>query len=152
MAHTLPVPIVGVSTDPDLVVEHGLLTSAYEGPTGVVGVMLEACREVGMPAMSLWAATPHYLAANPNPKAMLALLTKASSVLDIEVDTAELAKVADEFEGRVNEAMAENDEFVSYVSRLESESDAAMGADIDPGDSARLISEIESFLRQREEA
>ena len=37
--------------------------------------MMEACREVGLPTLSLWAATPHYLAANPNPKAMLVRLT-----------------------------------------------------------------------------
>ena len=37
------------------------------GRPGIIGVMLEACREVGIPAISLWAATPHYLAANPNP-------------------------------------------------------------------------------------
>src|SRR3990172_5062824 len=68
VAHTLPVPIIGVATDPTLVERHALLTSRYEGPTGIVGVMLEACREVGIPAISLWAAAPHYLAANPNPK------------------------------------------------------------------------------------
>ena len=70
VAHTVPVPIIGVATDPKLVERYGLQTSRYQGPTGVVGVMLEACREIGMPAISLWAATPHYLASNPNPKAM----------------------------------------------------------------------------------
>jgi proteasome assembly chaperone (PAC2) family protein len=146
VAHTLPVPIVGVATDPALVERHDLLTSRYEGPTGIVGVMLEACREIGIPAVSLWAATPHYLAANPSPKAMLALLVKAQEVLDVSVDTTELEMASKEFERRIDEAMADNAEFTGYVERLEKEAD---GRPIDPGEGTELISEIEDFLRER---
>lgn len=149
VAHTVPVPVVGVATDPGLIDRHHLLTSHYEGPTGIVGVMLEACREMGIPAVSLWAATPHYLAANANPKVMLALLEKAAAVMAVEVDTAELAKVAGEFEGRVNEAMARSQEFADYVRRLEEQAGSA--TPVDPtvaGD--QLVSEIEDFLRDRD--
>lgn len=148
VAHTRPVPIVGVATDPSLVEHHGLMTSSYEGATGIVGVMLEACREVGIPALSLWAATPHYLAANPNPKAMLALLSTASRVMDVPIDTAELERVADEFQERVDEAMAENEDFGGYVRRLEQEV-PENGPPIDPSRSDHLISEIEHFLKER---
>jgi len=147
VAHTRPVPLIGVATDPELVERHGLIASRYEGPTGVVGVMLEACREAGIPALSMWAAIPHYLASNPNPKAMLALLDRASEVLDVPIDTSELQAVAAEFEQRVDEAMADNADFVGYVRRLEDQG----GADtpIDPGNSAQMISEIEDFLKER---
>lgn len=144
VAHTRPVPIVGVATDPALVESHGLLASSYEGPTGIVGVMLEACREVGIPALSLWAATPHYLAANPNPKAMAALLGVARRVLELDLDLGEVEQAAADFDARVEEAMSENDEFVEYVRRLEEE-----GTKIDPSRSAQMISEIEDFLRGR---
>ena len=147
VAHTRPVPVVGVATDPALVSHHGLTPSRYQGPTGIVGVMLEACREVGIPAVSLWAAAPHYLAANPNPKAMLALLTKARDVLRVDFDTTELEVAADEFEQRVDEAMGENQEFVDYVRRLEDEA-PQMGS-LDPDDTGELITEIEDFLRDR---
>jgi proteasome assembly chaperone (PAC2) family protein len=147
VAHTLPVPIIGVATDPALVERHGLLTSRYEGPTGIVGVMLEACREVGIPAISLWAATPHYLAANPNPKAMHALLRTARRILEVDLDLDELEQTATDFETRVDEAMADNEEFVGYVRRLEEEGDAA--SVIDPTRSAQMITEIEDFLRER---
>ncbi|HEX5631179.1 MAG TPA: PAC2 family protein [Acidimicrobiia bacterium] len=146
VAHTLPVPIVGVATDPALIAKHGLLTSRYEGPTGIVGVMLEACREVGIPAISLWAAAPHYLAANPNPKAMLALLSTARRVMGIDLDLTEIERMSEEFVTRVDEAMAGNDEFVAYVNRLEAE---GTEAPIDPNSSARMIMEIEEFLRER---
>jgi proteasome assembly chaperone (PAC2) family protein len=148
VAHTLPVPIIGVATDPALVERHGLLTSRYEGPTGIVGVMLEACREVGIPALSLWAAVPHYLAANPNPKAMSALLRTARRVLEVDLDLEEMDRMAADFETRVDEAMADNAEFVGYVRRLEEEGDAASA--IDPARSAQMIDEIEDFLRGRQ--
>jgi len=150
VAHTVPVPLIGVGTDPDLVTRHDLTTSNYEGPTGVVGVMLEACREMGLPTLSLWAAVPHYLAANPNPKAMLALLEGAAGILEFEIDTAELTQVATEFAGRVDEAMAENDAFMSYVRRLETQSGTPITA-VRPGDGDQLITEIEQFLRNRDD-
>jgi proteasome assembly chaperone (PAC2) family protein len=152
VAHTVPVPLIGVATDPALVTRHALATSDYQGPTGIVGVTLEACRELGVPALSLWAAVPHYLAANPNPKAMLALLHKSAEVLEISIDATELDKVAHEFDGRVDEALQENEDFISYVKQLEEESESPrsrLGA-IDPGDGDMLISEIEKFLRDRE--
>jgi proteasome assembly chaperone (PAC2) family protein len=147
VAHTVPVPIIGVATDPKLVERYGLQTSRYQGPTGIVGVMLEACREIGMPAISLWAATPHYLAANPNPKAMLALLKTAQEVLDLDLDTTELKVASAEFQTKVDEAMAENEDFVGYVRRLEEESPDI--SSIDASNSGELISEIEDFLKDR---
>jgi len=147
VAHTVPVPIIGVANDPDLVLQYGLRTSRYEGPTGIVGVMLEACREIGIPAVSLWAAAPHYLAANPNPMAMLALLTKAQEVLEFDLDTTELEVAASEFQARVDEAMAENEDFTGYIQRLE-EGSAEMSS-IDPSSAVALITEIEDFLKER---
>jgi proteasome assembly chaperone (PAC2) family protein len=147
VAHTQPVPIIGVATHPDLLIEHGLTPSSYEGPTGIVGVMLEACREVGIPAISLWAATPHYLAANPNPKAMLALLTKAASVAGVDLDTSELAEAATEFDTRVDAALAQHEDFADYVRRLEEE---AVLEPMEPNLAGGvLVTEIEEFLRER---
>jgi len=147
--HTLPLPIIGVSTIPDEVKANGLIASRYQGPTGIVGVVLEACREEGMPALSMWGATPHYLSANPNPMAMLALLTKASQVLDLPVDTTELSKVAGEFASRVDSAMQQSNELSEYVRRLEKDtqegkSEPARELDFD---SAQLVKEVEQFLR-----
>jgi proteasome assembly chaperone (PAC2) family protein len=149
VAHTVPVPLIGAATDPTLLAAHHLTPSAYEGPTGIIAVFLEACREVGVPALSLWAAVPHYLAANPNPRAMVALLDKASAVLEVNFDTTELAKVAEEFKERVDAAMAENDTFQAYVRRLEAESQSEVRPGLDPRAGDRLISEIEEFLRHR---
>src|SRR3954454_9192580 len=61
--HTHPVPITGLSSDDALVHRLGLQQSAYEGPTGIVGVLHSACQEAGVPSASLWASVPHYVAA-----------------------------------------------------------------------------------------
>jgi proteasome assembly chaperone (PAC2) family protein len=152
--HTRAVPIIGSATDRDLVLAHGLPTSSYEGPTGIVGVLLEACREVGMPAISLWAATPHYLAANPNPKAMLALLDAAADVMHFGFDRSELTTIVSEFTERVEAAVRNSGEFAEYVSELEDDEspEAAEGsaaARIDPALTHELVDEIEDFLRDQ---
>lgn len=148
--HTAPVPLTGVSTVPGLVEVLDLNPSHYEGPTGIVGVTLEAFREVGTPTVNVWAAVPHYLAANPNPMAMLALLGKAGEALGIGIDTSELAKVADEFRRRVDDAMRQSGDLQSYVQRIERQATAAGPGLIDPTETASLITEIEQFLRDRD--
>ena len=145
VAHTQQVPVIGVATDPAMVIRNGLLTSSYEGPTGIVGVVVEACREAGIPALALWAATPHYLAANPNPKAMLALATRATSILGITVDFTELETVTDEYLGRVNAALESSDEFSEYVTQLEQIEPTA--DTLDAGAAEGLVTEIEDYLR-----
>lgn len=143
VAHTLPVPIIGVATDPAVIERHRLLTSDYEGPTGITGVLNLACAEAGMDSVSLWAATPHYLAANDNPKAMLALLNKAALVAGITIDATELAVEAGEFDSRVNQAMDTSDDLSTYVHRLEEGSSEA----VHPQVADQLVDEIERFLK-----
>jgi proteasome assembly chaperone (PAC2) family protein len=147
--HRRPVPIVGGGTSPRLLFDHGLPPSSYEGPTGIIGVLQEACREVGLPAVSLWAATPHYLAANPNPKAMLALLDRAASVAGFSVDRHELEAITSEFDERVEEALADSDDLAEYVTELEDEAERNPAARIDPALSNELVTEIEDFLKDR---
>ncbi|HSF84658.1 MAG TPA: PAC2 family protein [Acidimicrobiia bacterium] len=150
VAHTRPVPVAGVATDPALIDRHGLSRSSYEGPTGIIGVLQEACREVGLPAMSLWAATPHYLAANANPKAMLALAERAQAILELPTDLADLRSAADEFETRVADALDASDELAEYVTELEETDEEEPVSEFDPGLTDDLVQEIESFLRDQE--
>ncbi|HEY5578686.1 MAG TPA: PAC2 family protein [Acidimicrobiia bacterium] len=144
VAHTLPVPIFGVATDTDLIERHGLLVSDYQGPTGIVGTLHDKARRGGIPALSLWAAVPHYLAANHNPKVSYALLEKASEVLDLDLDLSDLEHEVENFERRVNEAMKESEDLLTYIRQLEVEgSQPAMN----PQSTDELITEIEQFLK-----
>jgi len=146
VAHTRPVPVIGVATDPALVDRHRLLHSTYEGPTGILAVLQEACREVGLPAISLWAAAPHYLASNPNPKASLALASKTAEILGLDLDMTPLRSTADEFEREVAAAMEASGDLAEYVAGLESDHNTGIDV-IDRHAEAALVDEIESFLK-----
>ncbi|MEJ7695150.1 MAG: PAC2 family protein [Candidatus Limnocylindrales bacterium] len=83
--HTRPVPVSGSSYDAASAERYGLETSRYEGPTGITGVFQQACVQAGLPAISFWAAVPHYVSQPPSPKATLALLHRVEEVLDVPV-------------------------------------------------------------------
>jgi len=142
VTHSGPVPITGVATDPSHLEGLDLAPTDYEGPTGIVAVLGEACREAGIPAASIWAATPHYLAANPNPMAMRALLLHAGRIAGFDGDSAELREMENEFIVRVDEAVAESDDLAEYVKEI-----SEHRRSIDPGRSDELVDEIERFLK-----
>src|SRR5882672_2520151 len=96
--HSRPVHITGLASDDGLVERVGLTGSDYEGPTGIVGVLQAACQDAGLPAASLWASVPHYVAAAPNPKAALALVRKLEGLVGVTVDAMELEQAAGDYE------------------------------------------------------
>ncbi|MEN8234434.1 MAG: PAC2 family protein [Actinomycetota bacterium] len=142
VTHSTPVPLSGVATDPDYLNGTDLSPTDYEGPTGIVAVLGEACKEVGIPAASVWAATPHYLAANPNPMAMRALLRKAGQIAGFEGDSDDLRRLEATFILQVNEAVAESDDLSEYVREVTEE-----GRKMDPDRTGELVDEIEQFLK-----
>ena len=119
VAHTRPVPITGLASDPDLVERLGISRSSYEGPTGIVGVLHDACRRHGIRSASLWAAVPHYVAAVPNPKAALALLRRLEGLTGIAIEASELEDSAERFNEQVDQAVSANPEIEELVSNLE---------------------------------
>ena len=148
--HTRPVPITGLATDPDLVERLNLQRSSYEGPTGIVGIVLDACRRRGLTSASLWAAVPHYVAAVPNPKAAHALLRRLEQFTGIAIEASELEDAMDRFETQVDRAVASNPEIEELVRRLESEQDDAPELDTGEMPSGDTIArDFQRFLRQR---
>src|SRR5918997_3808863 len=81
--HSRPVSVTGIASDEGLVDRLGLSASRYEGPTGIVGCLQSAASDAGLPAASLWAAVPHYVAVVPNPKGALALLRKLETLVGV---------------------------------------------------------------------
>jgi proteasome assembly chaperone (PAC2) family protein len=150
--HTRPSPVTGAATDPHLVDELGLQLSQYEGPTGIVGVLLDSCRRAGIPSVSLWAAVPHYVQLAPSPPAAKALCERLSGVLSAEIDVSELAEASDEYVDQVSQAVASDADTASYVEELEQRADSLDwledSGDLPSGDA--LAAEITRFLRERE--
>ena len=149
--HSRPVGVTAFATDEALVDRLALDPPTYEGPTGIVGVLHEACEQAGMPSASLWAAVPHYVAVVPNPKGALALLRRLESLVGITVDAAELEDAAGEYERQVSRAVEMDPEVQAFVEKLERTADEEEGrpdpSKLPSGDV--LAREFQRFLRQR---
>src|SRR5215470_6014900 len=148
--HTRPAPVTGSATDSELVERLGLSASRYEGPTGIVGVLHDACGQSGIPSASLWAAVPHYVSLTPSPKGALALCERLSALIGVEVEADELEEAAQNYEEQVSEAVATDEETASYVDELERRADQLEETtDLPSGDA--LAAELTRFLREREQ-
>jgi proteasome assembly chaperone (PAC2) family protein len=149
--HSRPVGVTAYASDPTLVERLSLQAPTYEGPTGIVGVLQTACAEAGMPAASLWAAVPHYVAVAPNPKGALAILRRLESLVGVTVDASDLESAAVDYERQVTRAVELDPEVQAFVERLERAADAEEGptdlSQIPSGDV--LAREFQRFLRQR---
>lgn len=150
--HTRPVRVSGTATDPELVAELGFSRSRYEGPTGILSVLLAGCQDAGIRAASLWATTPHYLRETPSPKAALALVRRVSDLLTFPVDTTELEIAAEAYERQVDDMLAGEEDVADYVRRLEEDGPEEIFDD-DPTFEVpspdALAAEVERFLRDQ---
>lgn len=149
VSHTLPVPITGLASDEELVEELDLQRSNYEGPTGIVGVVHDCCRQVGMSSASLWAAVPHYIAAVPNPKAALALLRRLEGLTGIAVDATELEEETASYEEQIDRAIAANPEIEELVDRIEAEQSEQLQSPEDLPSADSIARDFQQFLRQQ---
>jgi proteasome assembly chaperone (PAC2) family protein len=147
--HTRPAPVTGAGSDPELVERLGLQASRYEGPTGIVGVLHDACRQAGIPSVSFWAAVPHYVSLAPSPRAALALCDRLSALLEMPIDVAELEAMVEGYTSHVTEAVSSDEDAVAYVDELEQRVDLIEEHDVPSGES--IAAELTRFLREREE-
>ncbi len=150
--HTRPVPVTGTAYSSEAAERFKLQTSRYEGPTGITGVLQDAFVRAGIPAVSFWAAIPHYVSNPPNPKATVALLRRVEDVLDLEVPLGELPLLAEEWEQTVTDMIEDDEEIAEYVRTLEERGDAEAEEDISEViakiDGDALAAEFERYLRR----
>jgi proteasome assembly chaperone (PAC2) family protein len=156
--HTRRTQIIGTATDADLIDRFDLERSRYEGPTGIVGVLHDALSKGGLPTASLWAAVPGYAAQLPSPRATFALLDRLCSMMGTPAPVAVVAAQIADYDAKVAALIADDDDLVTYVSRLEDMVDEmADEADdeyddtnIGESDPEQLADEVEQFLRNRD--
>ncbi len=144
--HTRPVELTGSATDAELRDRVPIAPSTYEGPTGIVGALHEACRTAGLPSVSLWAPVPHYAAAPPNPPATAALLEGLGRVAGLAVDVRAFHAATVEWIEEIDAALDDHDDLRDYVRGLETRADEARDANLPTGD--ELAEELERFLRR----
>jgi predicted ATP-grasp superfamily ATP-dependent carboligase len=144
--HTRPVPVTASASDPSLAANLRASASDYKGPTGIVGVLQHACAEAAIPAVSLWAAVPHYVAQAPSPKATLALLRGIEDVLDASLPLGDLPQEARAWERGVDELAEQDSEVAEYVRTLEEAKDAT---ELPEASGDAIAAEFERYLRRR---
>jgi proteasome assembly chaperone (PAC2) family protein len=149
--HTRPTAVTGLASDDTLVRRMGLERSNYEGPTGIVGVVHDACARAALPSVSLWASVPHYIAAAPNPKAALELVRRVEGLVGVAVDAAELERASEEYERQVSAAVASDPDVRAFVEQLEETADEYEDGPPAPHiPSADTIArDFQRYLRQR---
>jgi predicted ATP-grasp superfamily ATP-dependent carboligase len=146
--HTRPIPVTTTSDDTGLLERLALEPSRYEGPTGIVGVLQDAAHRSGLPALSLWAAVPHYVGQAPSPKGTLALLRRVEELLDVTVPLGDLPEDARAWERGVDELAAEDGEIGEYVRQLEQAKDTV---DLPEASGEAIAREFERYLRRRDD-
>jgi hypothetical protein len=139
--HTRPARLVSTATTGELAQQVGYLPGALDVPAGVQAALERGFAEIGVPAAGLWARVPHYAAAMPYPEASAVLLEGLRSVAGISADTTELRRAAEASRQHLDELIANSEEHVALVRRLESQVDA----DVPSGD--EIAAEVERFLR-----
>jgi len=142
VTHGRPVPVNAASADRELSERHGLAASLYEGPTGIVGVLGAALSLAHIPAVSVWASVPCY-SLPVSPKAALALVRVVSRLIGRDVTTEPLESESLEYERRMDELIAEDEQVAAYVARIE-EMEEPSGAELS---AEGLAEEIERYLR-----
>jgi predicted ATP-grasp superfamily ATP-dependent carboligase len=142
--------VIGTAYDRAVIERLGLHRSTYEGPTGIVGVLHDACQRAGLSSASLWAAVPTYVPGAPSPKAALALIERTAEIIGVPVITTDLEIAAASYERQINELVASDEDTAAYVARLEAEVDDDSPELDDLDDDAQvddLVEEVERFLR-----
>jgi proteasome assembly chaperone (PAC2) family protein len=126
-----------------------MMPARYEGPTGIVGVLNDLATQRGIPAVSLWGASPHYLPQATNPKVSLALAERVRELLGLRIDTGGLEAAGRRWEREVTDAIDEDGNLAHYVKRLEEATET--GSSPDPADvptGEDLAAELEKYLRE----
>jgi proteasome assembly chaperone (PAC2) family protein len=146
--HTRPVPVTVAASDDKLASTLQVEPVDYQGPTGIVGVLQDACTASGIAAVSLWAAVPHYVAQPPSPKATLSLLRGVEDILDVPMPLGDLPDEARAWERGVDELAEQDAEVAEYVRALEEAKDAT---DLPEASGDAIAREFERYLRRRGE-
>ena len=146
--HTRPITVSGSGAHPEIARRLGVEISKYEGPTGILGVIQDACVRRGIDAISLWAAIPHYASNSPSPKATLALINALEDFLELSLPQGDLLKESREWEEEVTEMAKEDGDVADYVKALEESKDAA---ELPEATGESIARELERFLRRQNE-
>ena len=165
VVHSREVRVMGTSNDQSTLDRFELQRSTYEGPTGIIGVLQDACTQSSIPSASLWAAVPAYASQIPSPKAASALIARAGEIIGTPAPLSALHNSIVAYDRRVEELVEDDEDLREYVERLDSMGDDAFNIEnpnqlefefgenedeVDEEDANSLVDEVEQFLRDQD--
>ena len=158
VAHSQSTRIMGTSSDDTMIERFDLRKPQYEGPTGIIGVVNDACVQSSIPAVSLWATVPAYASQIPSPKAANALIQRAGEIIGTPPPLGALHNDVVEYDEQIQEMIDDDDDLAEYVRRLEELGDDAYNPnqlefefeDDEEDDGSSLVDEVEQFLRDQD--
>ena len=145
--HSRPIPVQTTSNDPQVQALLAVEGSDYEGPSGIVGVLVHQAAERNLHTLSVWAAVPHYVAQPPSPKATLALLLRLEELVGEPLPVGELPDDARAWQAGVDELAGQDPEVAEYIHQLEEAKDTA---DLPEASGEAIAREFERYLRRRD--
>jgi PAC2 family len=145
--HTRAPLVVGSTGDAELAAATGLATPAYEGVTGLVGVLHSALAGRGVPSASLRVGVPHYMAMAEHPRAVESLVRHVAHVIDVPISI-DLREAIARWDEVHRDALADDPKLQTYVRLLEAEYDRRTEACVTSGDD--LAARFEDYLRASE--
>ncbi|HEX4979969.1 MAG TPA: PAC2 family protein [Acidimicrobiales bacterium] len=151
--HTRPVRMAATATTSTLAAQIGFMPGLIEVPAGVHAALERGLDLVGIPAVSIWARVPMYVAGSAYPAASVALVETLSRLTDLRVDLDELRAAEATARQRIDELIQQSDEHRALVAGLEQQADSEAGESGQPlsfdnlpsGD--EIAAELERFLR-----
>ncbi len=116
--HTEPPKVWGVATSHDLtndLLKYDLEEASNLQIAGLNGLLLGVAKEREIDGICLLGEVPVYASRVPNPMAALAVMKVLTTMLEIRVDMAELAKMAVEARERIKQVAAQAmEEYIDY--------------------------------------
>ncbi len=101
---------------------YGVNFTNYKGPASIVTYLTANADQRDLSMASLVATIPAYVQGN-NPKCIEAVTRRLAGILGLQIELDDLRKVSDEFEKKLNEAVAEQPELAGNICKLEEDYD-----------------------------
>jgi proteasome assembly chaperone (PAC2) family protein len=119
--HTYPPKVSALYNQNELkkkIIHTGIELTDYTGPISIHTFILEAAREKGVRAISLWGHAPQYLQTK-NIIVAYAVLKKLVDWFEIELDLTELERASDYFNQQVNQLVEQGPKLQEVIKKLE---------------------------------
>lgn len=156
--HSRPTRLSATTPDPELLGTLPVAKNSVDVPAGIVSLLEHELADRSIPALTLWAQVPHYVATMAYPAASAALLDGLREIAGVDIAAEELRREAVLQRARLDALVNGNDEHRAMLGQLEQAFDEAQaeadkaGFGIDPehlpsGD--ELAAELERFLRDQ---